>query len=609
MKSLLKLIPWFFVALFGAEIIAVMAPKKDGEYHVREFGRLPVLLNGRIQPFDSVARNTLLQIRSTGDVPLEEVPSWQFWHHAKKLKSTEWLLEVMTRPETADTRPIFLIHHAELLGELKLQDKGVEKSGLRYYTFKELEPLLQEINEQARKAGEVKAEDQTTFQKQVGKLANALSLYQRLKLTLQPEGAEDFAQQLADFQKNLGPAEVAAQASEAGKPFDKEALQRIAEPLQEFQLMAKFGYPLTVPPLDPGEARDHWLTMGASLLESGHAATLHPAVTNFAAMATAYRQQKADSFNRAVAGYTEWLTPQFQKALTKGRAEFYFNSVKPFLHAMIIYLCAFVLACGALLTLAATPNLSEALRRSAFYLVILAGLVHTFGLVFRMVLEGRPPVTNLYSSAIFIGWGTMVLGLFLEKIYRVGIGSVLASLAGFITLIIAHNLALGGDTMEMLRAVLDTNFWLATHVVVITLGYASTFAAGLLAILYIFLGVFTPLLPQPIGAGARMSPSAALPTVTGPEPVRSATTLPTTPPLPGERAGVRGNCPPFPNRKSQIQNRKSPWASPSRPWSMPLSASPPCSALSAPCSVASGPTNPGAASGAGTRRRTAPCSS
>jgi cytochrome c-type biogenesis protein CcsB len=273
--------------------------------------------------------------------------------------------------------------------------------------------------------------------------------------------------------------------------------------------------------------------MGASLLESGHAGRLHPAATNFAAMATAYRQQKADSFNRAVASYTEWLTPQFQKALRKGRAEFYFNSVKPFLHAMIIYLCAFVLACGALLTLAATPNLSEALRRSAFYLVILAGLVHTFGLVFRMVLEGRPPVTNLYSSAIFIGWGTMVLGLLLEKTYRVGIGSVLASLAGFITLTIAHNLALGGDTMEMLRAVLDTNFWLATHVVVITLGYASTFAAGLLAILYIFLGVFTPLLPQRIGAGARMSPSAALPTATSPESVRSATTLPTAPPLPG----------------------------------------------------------------------------
>jgi len=89
MKFLFKLIPWFFVALFGAEIIAVMLPKPDGEYHVCEFGRLPVLLNGRIQPFDSVARNSLLQIRSTGDVPLEIVPSWEFWHHPKKLKSTE----------------------------------------------------------------------------------------------------------------------------------------------------------------------------------------------------------------------------------------------------------------------------------------------------------------------------------------------------------------------------------------------------------------------------------------------------------------------------------------------------------------------------------------
>jgi cytochrome c-type biogenesis protein CcsB len=555
MKPLFRLLPWLFVALFGTEIVVVMLPKKDGEYHVREFGRLPVLLNGRIQPFDSVARNTLLQIRSTGEVPLEEVPSWQFWHHPKKLKSTEWLLEVMTRPEEADKRPIFLIHHAELLGELKLQDKGVEKSGLRYYTFNELKPLLSEIEQQAQKAGEVKAEEQSTFQKQVSKLANALALYQRLKVTLQPDGADDFAQELADFQKNLGPAQAAAKASEGSKDFDKEALQRIAGPVQEFQLMARFGYPLVVPPLKPSDAPGGWKTMGAGLLDPEHSSTLHPAVLSLAAISTAYHQQKPDSFNRAVANYREWLTPQFHKALKKGQAEFYFNSVKPFLHAMIIYIFAFVLACSALLTLAATPNLSEALRRSAFYLVILAGLVHTFGLVFRMVLEGRPPVTNLYSSAIFIGWGAMVLGLFLERIYRVSIGSLVASLAGFITLIIAHNLALGGDTMEMLRAVLDTNFWLATHVVVIALGYTSTFFAGLLATLYIFLGVLTPLLIQKIGAGAQMSSSAALATVNGSAPVPPATASSATLPLP--KGEGRGEGKPVLTGQSQIKDQKS----------------------------------------------------
>jgi ABC-type transport system involved in cytochrome c biogenesis permease subunit len=45
--------------------------------------------------------------------------------------------------------------------------------------------------------------------------------------------------------------------------------------------------------------------------------------------------------------------------------------------------------------------------------------------------------------------------------------------------------------MEMLRAVLDTNLWLSTHVVVITLGYASMFVAGLLALIYIARGFFT----------------------------------------------------------------------------------------------------------------------
>src|SRR5206468_7480867 len=72
--------------------------------------------------------------------------------------------------------------------------------------------------------------------------------------------------------------------------------------------------------------------------------------------------------------------------------------------------------------------------------------------------------------------------------------------------------------MEMLRAVLDTNFWLATHVVVVTLGYASTFFAGLLAICYILLGLGTPVLSRVLRP--QSSPS----------------------PLNGERAGVRGGA-------------------------------------------------------------------
>ncbi len=511
MKTLLKVLPWFFLGLFATEIIVVMVPKRENELHAAEFGRLPVLMNGRIQPFDSVARNSLLQIRSTGDVPLEIVPSWQFWHHPKKLKSTDWMLEVFFKPQVADTRPIFLIHHPEIVSELKLEEKGIEKSGLRYYTYEEIEPVIGEIGAQATKAGEIDEAQRTTYQKQMLKLANAVFLYRKLKNTIQPEDTHNFAELIEQYKAALPAGLAAFRAQQSGGTVDDEALRKFSSIAQRFDMMSGLAVPLTVPPLDPQADRTAWVNVGTSLIGAIRTGEIHPAVGFFGQMATAYAHDKAAEFNSAVAGYKSWLTPKFSKEIGKGGAEFYFNQVKAFLHATIIYIFALVLACGALLTYGVSPNLSESLRRSAFYLIGLAFVVHTFGLIYRMVLEGRPPVTNLYSSAIFIGWGACVLGLVLERVYKVGLGSAVAGLAGFITLLIAHNLALGGDTMEMMRAVLDTNFWLATHVVVVTLGYASTFVAGTLAMAYVILGIFTPLLVAKVGnAGATVDLGKAL---------------------------------------------------------------------------------------------------
>jgi ABC-type transport system involved in cytochrome c biogenesis permease subunit len=56
---------------------------------------------------------------------------------------------------------------------------------------------------------------------------------------------------------------------------------------------------------------------------------------------------------------------------------------------------------------------------------------------------------------------------------------------------IAMFLARGSDTFTVMQAVLDTQFWLATHVVFVTKGYAAVFVAGLLGILYILAGFFT----------------------------------------------------------------------------------------------------------------------
>jgi ABC-type transport system involved in cytochrome c biogenesis permease subunit len=136
-------------------------------------------------------------------------------------------------------------------------------------------------------------------------------------------------------------------------------------------------------------------------------------------------------------------------------------------------------------------GMSRPLARASLWILVVAIVVHTAGLIARIWIQGRPPVTNLYSSAIFVGWGASILGAILERIFRSGIGSVTAAAMGFLTLLVAHHLSLDGDTMTMMQAVLDTNFWLATHVVVITLGYSSTYLAGFLGIVFIVRGVLT----------------------------------------------------------------------------------------------------------------------
>jgi len=476
-----KWIPWIFVVVFAAWTIVSLWQKPETGFHMREFGRLPVLLGGRIQPMDSVARSTLLQIRAR--------------QNAGQMSATAWLMETMMNPDAADKLDVFRIDNLELLNMLRLPERQ------KYYSFNQIQPHLDDISWQAQHINNIEDAGHTAFERQLLKLANALEIYQRLQLSLCPPGTENFTAQLAAYKQAVPAGIAAVQAREAGKSYDAAALNRLLDFLAGYNELSQSAYLLVVPPIPQSgtQARDDWQNIGASLMNIVHGGDLQLAVKDYAAMATACRQNRPDDFNQALDDYRRWLGERFVPETRQGAQEFFFNEFQPFYKAMVIYVTAFLLAIIALLTFALAPNLSETLRRSAFWLVVLGGVIHTFGLLFRMWLEGRPPVTNLYSSAIFIGWGCVVLGIVLERVFAVGLGSAVASFAGFVTLVIAHNLSMGGETMEMLPAVLNTNFWLTTHVVVVTLGYASTFMAGLLGIAYVLLGLFTPLLKHKPG--------------------------------------------------------------------------------------------------------------
>ena len=470
-----KWIPLVLTAFWAAWAFSGLNQPAETGFHMRDFGRLPVLLDGRFEPFDSLARNSLLQIRTKQTLETETNTT---------VSANEWLLGVMMTPEQADGQRIFRIDNGEVLALLKLPENQ------KYYSFNDLRPSLDEIQKQADRIDGIDDSKRTPFESQLMKLFNALTLYQRLQLSLKPADTDDFAAELAAYQSSLAPGIAAMQAKNAGQKYDQVAFANFVGYLGKYETVAEYALPNIIPPSDASHAPDDWQNIGTNLMLAASTGQVSQPAQFYAAMVSAWRAGDPANFNQAVAKYNIWLGDRFASQVQKAHQEFFFSTFEPFYKAMVIYVLALVLA------LCSWVNRSDWLRRSAFYLVALALVIHTFGLLFRMYLEGRPPVTNLYSSAIFIGWGAVILGLVLEKIYRDSIGCVVAAFAGFVTLIIAHNLALSGDTMESMRAVLNSNFWLTTHVITVTLGYASTFVAGFLAIIYVLRGLFTTTLDE-----------------------------------------------------------------------------------------------------------------
>jgi ABC-type transport system involved in cytochrome c biogenesis permease subunit len=312
-------------------------------------------------------------------------------------------------------------------------------------------------------------------------------------LGLQPR--EGYRYSIEDFGSKLEalaePLQSAHRRKEENRPLDpfENQLFEFERHLAMYQRLADFSIPHVVAP----KTGTTWRTLQEAAPKSNAAMTADPDVDSWRRMLVAYGARDAAQFNEAVSSYLERLKQERPKDVAKAALEVRFNFWDPFNKAKWLYLLGFVLAFLACL------GWSKPFNNAAWGLMAFTFVIHTIALALRMHLSGRPPVTNLYSSAIFIGWGAALLGLTLERIYKIGIGNLVAAVAGFATLTIAHILSADGDTMEVLQAVLDTQFWLATHVTCITLGYATTYVAGLLGLIYIIEGVFTRRLTEERG--------------------------------------------------------------------------------------------------------------
>ncbi len=447
-----------------AVAVTLRSPRNSDEYDVVAFGRLPTLVNGRVKPLDTVARTSLLVMQGSQAVRTFE---------GRSLAPAEWLLDALYRPEVANTYPVFEIVHPEVLALLDLTpDKG---AGGKRFSIEQLAGHVAELDRQARLAADVEAALQTSFQRAVLQLRNRIGLYQQLQESLMPFGDEHF------FER-VGKLPAAVQAGAAREP---ESAKLVKELANEFSTMDTEGALRPVPPDSAMGNVAGWKTQGGALGDVVTTGKFNAAALTFVEAGRAWQDRQPETFNRAVRDYRTRLDAGAPELLKKSDVEARFNSAQPFYTSLILYVLAFG---GAVLSWLKWPKFFAG---GAFGFIVVAFLLSTAGIATRMWLEARPPVTNLYSSALFVGWAAVAVCLALEYIYKNGIGSAVAGLAGFASLVVAQNLSTGGDTLEMMRAVLDNNFWLATHVVTIAVGYAATFIAGFLAIVFVFRGVLT----------------------------------------------------------------------------------------------------------------------
>ena len=486
------LVPALIVGVMAFYVLSkARTPSSPDGFNYEEFGKLPVVYEGRVKPIDTLARNALKKI-SNRETFVDE--------NGKKQPATRWFLEMVARPDLASQRETFRIESLDVLQTLGLN----RKKGFRYSLNEirgedEVREELDTFQRDAKTARDKDTAELNVYERKLLDTDNRFRRYTLLNAAFDPLPFPRFPTE-AEFNKDQ---------EEAIKRMMRIRQMMDAVPKSE-RALVEMQAPLAVPDLldvdeDDEQAELEW-THYSTAMNRAYAQKLsdeeiNPAVLSLAAIFDAYQKGDTETFNNEVANYQELLGDVPPGQLNTGKVSFesFMNQFAPFYYSIVLCVAAFVLAACAWL------GWNRIFNRSAFWLLVFTLCLYTVAIIGRIYISGRPPVTNLYTSAIFIGWAAIAIGLCLEGVFRLGIGNLVGSVGGFGSLMIAYNLSASGDTFTVMQAVLDTQFWLATHVVCITFGYAVTFIAGLLAVVYVILGVFTPLLGRDPELGKQLT--------------------------------------------------------------------------------------------------------
>lgn len=486
-------------------------------------GSLPLQDRGRVKPLSTYAGFQLLKINGKRKIKVKS---------GETLKPTAWLLDCLFFPEQAKTYDCFRLDDTDVLVRIGLAPRAKpngkpEKRG--NYSFAFLEKGLAKLFEQAqanqKKSQAMGAESLDSVERQIVALAGKVNEYHSLLQSLHFARAHYHVRESGGLKLIFGEGDKEGHLSEillkadgmfeifrqlrsdAGQKIPaerrKSELDAIGHLFQSAQQAAEGSARIAFFP--PSEAEDEtWLSVGDLFRARFNTAlkgteNVHEKQIESLRLFEALEKNKLDpaAFETSLQAYHADLKGQ---ASARGQwwkipLEVHYYSADWFYRALLLYLLGFFVVAATWFF----PK-NKRLYWAGWVLLGIATVLVVVGITERCVIRSRPPVSTLYETILFITATSALVAMAIEWINRQRIALSVTPILGAMGMFLAmryefREAVTAGDTMGSLVAVLDTNFWLSTHVTTVTLGYSAGLLAAAIAHLW--------LLTKALGVGDR----------------------------------------------------------------------------------------------------------
>ena len=452
---------------------------------------IPIQEQGRIKPLDTYARNQALVFYGKRKIKHEEI------------SAIDWMIDLFIHPEKGLEQKIFNIRSPDIVNALDLE----WTNNFHKYSYSEIFPGIQNQLPLISNIFDKKEEDRDLFENQLVELYQNIMKYRQIasslscllpmftvydpetaeKLHIEPGQFTSYAHIMSHRGSLFNVSQNILTKSEESWTENEREVALLLYNLQQTSL-DEFAQALKIIPPAKDDTTGLWISPWELL--DGREIEPHQdrIMKSMEAYLVARYDNNSGAMSDALKSYRTGLlsSPGDRVKFYILEKETWLNKANLFTLSLVFYLFGFIL-------LGISWMVQPILLKNVAYGSLISGfMLHTYGIYLRMVIMSRPPISTLYETVIFVGFVIVLLSVVIEYLRKDGLGVFIGSVSGAMLHYVGFGYAADGDTLEMLVAVLNSNFWLATHVTTIILGYGTSLMAGLIGHLYLIEKIRVP---------------------------------------------------------------------------------------------------------------------